>query len=120
MLTDEDGTQLLQESKRYYVMKHFSNHIKRGSVRIFSGYSDFLGINGVECCAFKNPDDSISVIILNDSNRSRKINLKGLNGYKTVREVLTDDNVDWQVREYELGGSVSVMPNSIMTFVLTK
>lgn len=119
-LTDEDGTQLLQVSKRYYVMKHFSNHIKRGSVRISSGYSDFLGINGVECCAFKNPDDSISVIILNDSNRSREINLKGLNGYKTVREVLTDDNVDWQVREYELGGSVSVMPNSIMTFVLTK
>ena len=117
---DESGKNFLGVSKRYYAMKHFSNNIKRDSVRISSNYSDFVGINGVECTAFKNPDDSITVIVLNDSNKSHKINLKGLKGYNGVKEMLTDDKVDWQVKEYSFGGSVKVSAKSITSFVLTK
>lgn len=119
-LEDTEGTQLLEVSKRYYVFGHYSKYIKNGSVRISSKYSDSIGINGVECCAFKNPDDSITVVVINDSKKSHKIKLKGLNGYNNVREVLTDSDVNWQVRDYEFGGDVKVPANSISTFVLTK
>ena len=92
----------------------------RGSVRISSKYSDFLGLNGVECVAFKNPDDSITVVVLNDSAKSHKIALKGANGYSRVKEVLTDSDVNWQTREYDFGGDVKVPANSISTFILTR
>ena len=119
-LEDQDGTQLLEVSKRYYVFGHFSKYIKNGSVRISSKYSDFIGINGVEYCAFKNPDESITLVVINDSKKSHAIKLKGLSGFNNVREVLTDSDVNWQIRDYEFGGSVKVPANSIMTFVLTK
>lgn len=119
-LEDESGTQSLEVSKRYYVFGHFSKYIKSGSVRISSKYSDFICINGVECCAFKNPNESITVVVLNDSKKSHKINLKGLGGYNNVHEVLTDSSVNWQVKDYKFDGSVTVGANSIMTFVLTK
>lgn len=116
----EGGMSSLDVTKRYYVMGHFSKYIDRGSVRVSSDYSDFLGINGVECAAFKNPDDSITVVILNDSAKSHKIALKGVDGYGKVKEVLTDSDVNWQTREYDFGGDVKVPANSISTFVLTK
>ncbi|MDE6276448.1 MAG: hypothetical protein K2M75_07950 [Clostridia bacterium] len=119
-LQDNDGISSLDVTKRYYVMGHFSKYIYRGSVRISSNYSDFLGLNGVECAAFKNPDDSITVVVLNDSSKSHKIDLKGIEGYNRVKEVLTDSDVDWQVREYDFAGNVKVPANSITTFVLTR
>ena len=115
-----NGISSLDVTKRYYVLGHFSKYIAKGSVRISSNYSDFLGINGVECVAFKNPDDSITVVILNDSAKSHKIALKGIKGYTRVKEVLTDSDVNWQTREYEFGGEVKVPANSISTFVLTR
>ncbi|MDE7209007.1 MAG: hypothetical protein K2O31_03915 [Clostridia bacterium] len=115
-----NGISRLDVTKRYYVMGHFSKYIDRGSVRISSKYSDFLGLNGVECVAFKNPDDSITVVVLNDSAKSHKIALKGANGYSRVKEVLTDSDVNWQTREYDFGGDVKVPANSISTFVLTR
>lgn len=114
------GISSLDVTKRYYVMGHFSKYIDRGSVRISSNYSDFLGINGVECAAFKNPDDSITVVVLNDSAKSHRIVLNGVSGYSSVKEVLTDSDVNWQIREYDFGGDIKVPANSISTFVLTR
>lgn len=117
---EENEISKLEVSKRYYVMGHFSKYIKAGSVRISSKYSDFLGFNGVECVAFKNTDDSVTIVILNDSSKSHKIALKGWQGYSRVKEVLTDNDVNWQVREYDFDGDIKVPASSISTFVLTK
>ncbi|MDE5756311.1 MAG: hypothetical protein K2I23_04405 [Clostridia bacterium] len=119
-LQNGNGTSSLAVTKRYYVMGHFSKYIDKESVRISSNYSDILGLNGVECVAFKNPDDSITVVVLNDSSKSHKIALKGIDGYAHVKEVLTDSDVNWQVREYDFDGEVKVPADSISTFVLTR
>lgn len=116
----EDGVNSFSVTKRYYVFGQFSKYIPKGSKRISAQYSDFLGINGVECAAFKNPDGSVTVVVLNDSEKSHRISLQGLKGYKNVKEIMTDSDVNWQSREYEYGGSVKVAAKSLTTFVLTK
>ena len=107
-------------TKRYYVFGQFSKYISKGSRRISASYSDFLGINGVECVAFKNPDDSVTVVVLNDSEKSHRIAIKGLKGYTNVKEIMTDSDVNWQSREYAFGVSVKVAAKSVTTYVLTK
>lgn len=115
-----DGITNLDVTKRYYVFGHFSRYIPKGSVRVSSKYSDVLAINGVECAAFKNPDDSITIVILNDSDNSRRIALKGLKGYSCVQEITTGSDVKWKTREYALGDSVKVAAKSMTTLVLTR
>ncbi len=89
-------------------------------MRVSADYSDFLGVNGIETAAFKNPDGSVTVIVLNDSEKSHTIALKGVDKYKNVKEIMTDSDVNWQTREYAFDGNVKVAAKSMTTFVLTK
>ncbi|MDE7328232.1 MAG: hypothetical protein K2N57_00560 [Clostridia bacterium] len=116
--TGERSNHSLDVTKRYYVMGQFSKYISEGSVRIKAGYSDFLSMNGVECVAFKNLDGSITLIALNDSESERKIKING--GYANVKEITTNADVNWQIREYENKGSVTLSGKSVTTFVFTK
>ena len=55
----------------YYYIGHFSRFIKPGSKRIaFSKFDDSL-----EVTSFKNPDESIAVVILNRGKHGKHINL---------------------------------------------
>jgi O-Glycosyl hydrolase len=63
-----DGT--LEYETSYWYIGHFSRFIKPDSVRIgFSRSSDQL-----ECTAFKNPDDSIAVVLMNKSDEDTLFN----------------------------------------------
>lgn len=120
---DEDGkrideTSRLEVTKRYYVMGQFSKYVQNGSVRIKSGYSDFMQMNGLECVAFENPDGSIVLITLNDSDKTRNIKIKG--GYTHVKEVVTNEQENWKISEYENNGSLQISGKSVTTFVFTK
>ena len=116
----DNGYNSFDVTKRYYVFGQFSKYISNGSVRVSADYSDFLGVNGIETAAFKNPDGSITVIVLNDSEKSHTIALKGVDKYKNVKEIMTDSDVNWQTREYAFDGNVKVAAKSMTTFVLTK
>ena len=115
---DSDGKDILNAYKRYYAMGHFSKYIPDGSVRIEASYSDTLGFNGVECVAYQRPDGSIAMVVINDSERSHKINIKG--GYKNIEEVLTTEEENWKTSEYKNGGSITIPSKSIATYIFTK
>ncbi|MBT8305577.1 MAG: glycosyl hydrolase family 30 [Maribacter sp.] len=55
----------------YYTMSHFSKYIRPGAVRIGLEKSD----QALLVTAAKNPDNSIAVVIFNDSEDSKSINL---------------------------------------------
>ena len=56
----------------FYYISHFSKFIKPKSIRI--GYSKFS--DKLEVTSFKNPDNSIIVVLLNRSNFNLEYNLK--------------------------------------------
>jgi len=115
---DNDGVNALDTTKRYYVLGHFSKYTSKGSVRIKAQYSDILGWNGVESAAFANPDGSITLVVINDNDNARKIKIKG--GFENVKEIRTDNSVDWQIKEYRNRGKFNLQGKSITTYVFTK
>ena len=114
----DGGKNTLNVYKRYYVMGQFSKYIGEGSVRIKSAYSDFLQINGVECVAFENTDGSITLVVINDSGKSKNIKIKG--GYSNVKEIVTNSEDNWKISEQKNSGKFKVGAKSIATFVFTK
>lgn len=62
----------ITKNSHYYVIGHLSAVVKPGAVRIgASGYS----VEGVTYSAFKNTDGTYAVVLLNETNESRKITL---------------------------------------------
>ena len=103
--------------KRYYVMGQFSRCVPEGSVRIDAKYSDFIGMNGVDCAAFERPDGKVALIVVNDNSSAREINVSG--GFSSYIKIVTDDDVNWDTTEGEFGGKISVSPMSVTTFILS-
>ncbi len=101
-------------TKRYYTMGHFTKFIPQGSMRIKSRYSDSFGINGINYVAFLRPDGSIVIVVVNNSKNSRQIKVRG--AYDDVRETLTTADVNWQSKEYQYGGYLSVPAKSVVTY----
>lgn len=90
MLT-EDETDYIKTSAYYYI-GHFSKFIKPGSTRIaFSNYCENL-----EITAFKNQDNSIIVVILNNKWF----------------------NIDFNICVYDRLIKDTIEPNSILTYVI--
>lgn len=56
----------------YYTMAHFSRYIRPGAYRIGHSHSD----EELQLTAVKNPDGSIAVVILNENNDEKILNLK--------------------------------------------
>ena len=103
--------------KRYYVMGQFSRCVPEGSVRIDAKYSDFIGMNGVDCAAFERPDGKVALIVVNDNSSAREINVSG--GFSSYTKIVTDDDANWDTTEGEFGGKISVSPMSVTTFILS-
>lgn len=64
----------------YFVMKHFSRHIRPGAVRIGFQNSD----EDLMVTAAKNPDGSIAVIVLNMTNESKKFSIQLNDELRTI------------------------------------
>jgi glucosylceramidase len=62
----------------YYTMAHFSRYIRPGAVRIGHSHSD----EKILLTAVQNPDQSIAVVILNQSSEAKRIQLE-LDGQKS-------------------------------------
>ncbi|KAB5344977.1 glucosylceramidase [Bacteroides salyersiae] len=60
----------LKRNSHYYLIGHLSKVIKPGAIRI--GVSEFDN-KGIEYVAFKNPDASYGVVLLNRSNEDREL-----------------------------------------------
>ena len=71
ILYDRNKDVLIYNSS-YYIIGHFSKHVQPNAVRIKSE----LNIGNLKHVAFKNPDQSIIVIIQNESESSSMITLK--------------------------------------------
>ena len=57
--------------KSYYYIRHFSQFVKKGAVRIWSGRS----VDSFEAVAFKNPDGSVACIVLNKNDKDADFGL---------------------------------------------
>ncbi|MDT8336553.1 MAG: glycoside hydrolase family 30 protein [Candidatus Izemoplasmatales bacterium] len=82
ILSDTINDKLIFNSS-YYHLAHFSKHIKPGAYRIKSIPSSNL----IKQIAFKNPDDSIVLVILNDSEKDITIVIKINNEAFRVKSV---------------------------------
>ena len=67
----------------FYYIKHFSKFIKTNAKRI--GYSKFS--DKLELTAFKNPDNSVIIVLLNKNNINIEYNLK-------IDDQIFHDNLD--------------------------
>ena len=113
-----DGENSVRATRRYYAMGQFSKFLTPGSVRISAKYNDTLGVNGVECIAFKRPDGALVLIIVNNSNRDNQIKIRG--GYQNIQEIYTTQDKGWETSEYKYSGYVTSKKKSVTTYVMTK
>ncbi|HZV60091.1 MAG TPA: glycoside hydrolase family 30 protein [Candidatus Eremiobacteraceae bacterium] len=74
------GDGQIVQSGQYWAMRHFSQHVQRGAVRLAS-HSDASELNHV---AFGNPDGS-SVVVLTNTGEERLVNLQVANQIAQVR-----------------------------------
>jgi glucosylceramidase len=65
LLAVDRQAKTLQVTPYYYVMRHFSQYVDTGAVRI--------GANGGDALAFKNPDGSIVTVVFNSGNSQSNI-----------------------------------------------
>ena len=113
-----DGADEISVTKRYYTMGQFTRYIPQGSVRIRSDYNDSFDFNGVDCVAFKRPDGSIVLVVINDSGRDKDIKIKG--GYENIKEIVTAQDKNWVTAEYNYDGYITVPAKSVATYIMTQ
>ena len=70
ILANPETDQLFYQSS-YYYMGHFSRYIKPGARRIFASVPESL-----YATAFRNPDSSLAVVVLNREDREKEFVLK--------------------------------------------
>lgn len=71
IMLNSDNTGYIKNLTYYYI-GHFSKYVKPGARRI--GFSKFT--SDIEVTAFKNPDDSIAVILLNRKDKNKEFTLQ--------------------------------------------
>lgn len=82
IMLSQNKTSYIKNLSFYYIA-HFSKFIKPGAKKIaFSKFSD-----KIEVTAFKNPDNSVIIVLLNRNNFNIEYNLK-------INEKIFHDNLD--------------------------
>lgn len=81
-MLDKKGTHFIKTPTFYY-LSHFAKYVKPGSKRIHvSKFSENISVS-----AFKNPDKSVIIILLNKTNQNIEYNL-------CYHEFMLHDNLD--------------------------
>ena len=111
-----DGEESLSAEKRYYAMGQFSKFVQRGSVRVDLSFASSVNSRDLEGAAFKNPDGTVTVVIINNSDAS-KVNFGSA---YNVQETYTDAENNWKSNEYAKGADITIPAKSIATYVLSK
>ena len=82
IMINKEATDYIKNLTFYYI-GHFSKYIYSGAKRIaFSKYTD-----NIEVTAFKNPDNSIAVVLLNRNDFNKEYNL-------CINDIVIHDNLD--------------------------
>ncbi|MFV0328184.1 MAG: glycoside hydrolase family 30 protein [Bacteroides xylanisolvens] len=69
---DKNNYQTISRNSHYYIIGHLSSVVKPGAVRIgTTGYTD----TEIAYAAFENPDNTYALVLLNNSNKSKKITI---------------------------------------------
>lgn len=68
----------IQTSKRLWCLGNFSKFIDEGAVRLACS----SGVEGLNCCAFKNKDSSTAVVYVNNTDNDLKTSLDTPSGYE--------------------------------------
>lgn len=103
-------------TKRLWCMGNFSKFIEEGAVRvkITEAQSDLLS------CAFKNPDGSLAVVYINQTDNDMTTNVKA-SGYNSYETYVTSAEKDLELNQsgsYSYNNGISVPSQSVVTVVL--
>lgn len=71
MITVNPETKEVMYNPEFYVMKHFSHFVQKGAKRLTTS-----GVDSVDTVAFRNPDESIIIVISNKNDDSRIANIE--------------------------------------------
>ncbi len=102
---------------RYYMYGQFMRYIENGDARIKADIHDIYDFGGVDSVAFKKKDGTIVLIILNDNNKQKTIELKS-RSYNTCHIIETYENNYWVESDKAFDGEFVVKPNSVTTIIL--
>ncbi|MBX2954396.1 MAG: glucan endo-1,6-beta-glucosidase, partial [Leadbetterella sp.] len=71
----------IHRNVEYYAIAHLSKFVEDGAKRIKTN-----PVTAVEQVAFKNPDGTVAVVILNDANNFQKVNIVRGNAQVTFNQ----------------------------------
>ena len=113
--TNSDNHNDVQTSKRLWCLGNFSKFIDDGAVRI-----DVTTTNmdsNVKKCAFKNPDGSIAIVYINNTDNTQHTSIDGFTSFESY---VTDENMDLEL--YQQGSSngraIAIPARSVTTVVV--
>lgn len=111
-----DSDHSYETSKRLWCLGNFSKFIKKGALRVSANYMN----EAVNTCTFKNPDGSLAIIYINNSESSQTagINISGYSGFSSY---VTSDSLN--LESFESGrisadSQVNLPAKSVTTVVL--
>jgi O-glycosyl hydrolase len=119
-----NGTSVVP-SGRLWAFANFSRYVRPGAIRIGATTSD----SGLELTAFRNPDGSVAIVVLNNDTTSDTVSFSlqhmGLaGGPATVTPVVTDATSDAAPQapmSTQSGSFTATLPaRSLATFVVTR
>ena len=100
---------LALDADLYYTYKHIDKYVFGGARRVPASSPA-----GTSSSAFRNPDNSLTIVIGNDNTSMRNISITGTNMPSAFKAYMSVDNLFWQ----DLGtvtGSMVMPPNSLVT-----
>ena len=102
---------------RYYMYGQFTKYISEGDKRIKADIHDLYDLGGVDSVGFKKPDGTIVIVIINDNERTKTINIDA-DRFTQAKIVETYENTFWKESEKAFDGTFVVQPNSVTTLIL--
>ena len=104
--------------KRYYTMSHFSRYLSAGDIRIGLADSDKLNISGIDSIAFKKENGDIVIIMINNTNLTRNITIRG--DYTSMTTVTTSTSKNLEEISSEYNNKIELEEKSITTIILAE
>ncbi|MDR1805463.1 MAG: hypothetical protein LBQ80_01645 [Clostridium sp.] len=111
----QDGGNVFSVLKRYYVLRHFTNYLDTGDVRVGLKNTDILNLANIDFSAYEKPDGTLVYILINNG-KERELTLDGVG---QAIAVTTDESAN--LREYSItDGKITLPSMSITTVVVEK
>lgn len=110
-----ENNNTLSVERRYYAVGQFSRYIEQGAVRFDTTIAKDL--NGVEAVAYGNPDGSVVIVLINDSDSEYSVQTSG--DFTSLESIVTTQNDNWKTSKIT-DGKLTIPAKSICTYVFSK